>query len=468
MRFRNLAIVAVALLAVAFIGRRVFLAIQHTFHKPPVGARAEKSTPNEQNLFALREIQPVNQQNSYDYTQQGPQKMGGSSGALEADIGLWIKMGAASQSLGSGCESAYNSPCAKQLSVTGQSSTGDTFPLPWKTMSDSSSPGASTPMLLAIIPAGYPDTYQWVDVSVDDRQGHKARWRITHLPPSQHVLAPPIALQNTFQQGNIKATARAYRGRPAYYPPGSPMLLYDIHGTITGGTHQWELGHIARTLEWEPVGYSPQDMGVTYGSQSTLQGIRFECVDQRISQSYGDQPTAYEKNQHFLRLSAQFQQFETYDEKITFHNLTIIKNRNANAFLASKELQTATTPSGITVTLPDFATQTSGNSNRYGGFGGDYMNCVLNFSPATAIASLPRSPLWQHYRRLIMVEVEAAKPFERAGSSSNGNGVRIYSFHLPPNHPKVIPNFTVIVRQRVDLQAVPMTFTLPIGASPRP
>ncbi|MDQ2800473.1 MAG: hypothetical protein M3Y13_12635, partial [Armatimonadota bacterium] len=61
-RFRTPIILAVVLLFAFLLGQRVFLAIQHTFHKPPVGARADKSTPNEQNLFDLREIQPVNQQ----------------------------------------------------------------------------------------------------------------------------------------------------------------------------------------------------------------------------------------------------------------------------------------------------------------------------------------------------------------------------------------------------------------------
>jgi len=64
-----------------------------------------------------------------------------------------------------------------------RASTGDTFPLSWSIGWD-----GSNRHLFLHTPIGYPDTYRWLDVTVRDRNGHQARWRLGNLPQLRHAL----------------------------------------------------------------------------------------------------------------------------------------------------------------------------------------------------------------------------------------------------------------------------------------
>lgn len=76
--------------------------------------------------------------------------------------------------------------------------------------------------------------------------------------------------------------------------------------------------------------------------------------------------------------------------------------------------------------------------------------------------SLPNSPLWQRYKGVVSLSCDIPKPLSADGCTGNGV-VYTYSFHTNKPFPKTIANFPVIIRQQVNLKAVPMTFVLPVG-----
>ncbi len=262
-----------ALVMLALVVRQISQAVKHTFTPPAGLAQLARNSPRTQNNLTLLEIDNVSSDRSYQYTDKGPQDTGGSTQFTAADTGLWIKM-PPDFSLPPNCgQSSYNN-CDKVLSVTARTSTGQSLVLPWQSSSMSGSNNNQT-YLLASIPAGYPDTIRWMDVTLDTLRGDRATWRILHLPPMQHILAPPITPLTTFHQGNIQAVAHAYSGQSQYNPSPNPGIHYDMKGTIRGAAHQWELGHLKETLEWEPTGYVPQDSGFNDGDRQGRQHRQF-------------------------------------------------------------------------------------------------------------------------------------------------------------------------------------------------
>ena len=232
--------VAAVLAVLVLIVRQVTQAVRHTFTPPAGLAQVDRASPRTQNQLTLMETDNVSPDRSYNYTDAGPQDSGGSSNFTTTDTGLWVKL-PPNFSLPPNCTDSQYNACVNPPSITGTSSTGETFPLPWH-MSSPSGPQGSQTYLLAVLPAGYPDTFRWVDVTVDTKQGDKGTWRVTHLPPMQHVIPPPVRAQTTFHQGNIRAVARAYGGPDPNNPTPMPGLRYDIKGTISGAAHQWETG----------------------------------------------------------------------------------------------------------------------------------------------------------------------------------------------------------------------------------
>ena len=234
-----------------------------------------------------------------------------------------------------------------------------------------------------------------------------------------------------------------------------------MKGTIKSAAHQWELGHLTETLEWEPPGYVPQDSGTTMGTGKVGNTVNFEMEGQQL---FYDRSYPYLADTHWSRLSATLQEFETYDETVIFHNVSVVKTKNGSQYLTGSGPQTVTTPSGVTVTLDDVQHR----QNFMGNYGGTGYAVQLSYPQTTLFPSLPRSPFWRKYQRPVKISADIPKPYTSMGSSWGNNegtyqfGVNGYGNKGPL--PKVIANFPVIIRQRVDLRSVPMTFTLPVLA----
>ena len=173
---------------------------------------------------------------------------------------------------------------------------------------------------------------------------------------------------------------------------------------------------------------------------------------------YYNHPDPYLGATHWVRLSARLQEYATYDETVVFHNLSVVKYRGSGGlYLAGAQPQSVTSPSGVTVTLVDVQHEKQLTYSRDGvGF-----SLLIRYPQTNLYPSLPKSPLWRKHNGMVHVTVEVPKPYETYGySGSETEGTSGFRSDKPL--PKVIANFPVTIRQRVDLRAVPMTFTLPV------
>ncbi len=189
--------------------------------------------------------------------------------------------------------------------------------------------------------------------------------------------------------------------------------------------------------------------------------VNFELNGQPL---YYNRSYPYLADTHWTRLSAQLQEFETYDETVVFHNVSVFKTKNGGHYLVGSGPQTVTTPSGVTVTLDDVQHR----QNLMNEWGGNSYAIHLLYPLGTLFPTLPRSPFWRKYKLPIKISADIPKPYSSRGSSY-GNNEGTYSFGVGVNDyqtlgtlPKVIANFPVVIHQRVDLRSVPMTFTLPL------
>lgn len=451
MRLKPTLAAAAALVVLALVVRQVTQAVRRTFAGRPGVARLARATLAAQDGLTLMEIDNVSPQHQYSFSDKGPVDNGGSSPSTESDTGLWIKLPPVVQ-IPMGCSGEDFSPCRDQVTLTAHASDGRAIPLRWHASASRSSDGPT--YILASIPAGYPDTVRWADVTLEDHYGDTATWRILDLPPTQHVLAPPVTPQATFHQANISVTADAYRGTASSYNHTSPMIFFDLHGTITGTANQWEAGHFTETDEWEPPRFVPQDGGFTMGANKAVGSAKLDLT--RL-QPAGDRPEPYIADDHWVRLGVQLQEFKTYDETVTFHNVSVVKTPHGFSYIAARGPQTVTTPSGISLTLVDVQNQKQLTDS----WGGNGYSLLIRYPQSNVFPSLPRSPLWRKHKGIIRASVQVPKPYSSYGSSTSGME-STYSFHADKPLPKVIAAFPVIVRQRVDLRAVPMTFTLPV------
>ncbi len=457
---RPILLALVVLVALGVVVRQINQAAKRTFAPPAGLAQVDKSTPATQNGLTLLEVQNVSPNHNYFYTDKGPQDGGGSpSAAPETDTGLWVKMPPAF-SLPSNHEDSTFIGSSGVLSATARLSDGLQVPLRWRGEADVRN-GNDPVVLLLEIPAGYPETVRWADVTLDDHRGDRATWRVTHLPPMQHVLAPPVTAQVAFHQGAITAHAAAYRGPDPNGNLKTPVLVCDVTGTVKPSPHQWELGPMTLTREWEAPGYVAPSGNVTYGTETKNGVTRVEATDQAV---YALQAQPYLADTHWVRLTARLQEFETYDETVVFHNLSVVKTPTGNRFLVSPRPQTVTTPSGVSVTLVDPRPDRDAHNHNAADTAALMIQCS-----APNLDALPHSPLWRRFKGGVALSCEVPKPYESSGSTGDG-AQGTYMFRAAGPLPKLIASFPVIVRQRVNLRAVPMTFTLPVRDKkpPRP
>jgi len=460
MRPKTVLIALAALVALGLVIRRVDQATHRTFGGRPALARLARATPAYQNGLTLTEIDNVSPDRDYDFSEGRQNDRGGSLAATPAaDTGLWVEL-PPNAPLPPNCYDSLHGPCRGLFTLMARTSDGQELPLRWR---PSASQGGNGPTyILAFIPAGYPDTVRWADVTLEDHHGDMARWRILGLPPMQHVIVPPVTSQTTFHQGNITMTARAYHGTDPNGNGYGPMILCDVSGTITNAPNSWELGPMRLTREWEPPGYVAPGGGATYGvGKDAGNKVTIGATRQAV---YFNQTEAYPGATRWVRLDAPLQEFGTYDETVTFHNLSVIKYRGTKwRYLVGAKPETVTTPSGVSVTLVD----AQHKKLSIHSWGGPSVSLLIHYPQGGKIASLPRSPLWHRHKGVVSVSVEVAKPYDAYGSTAGGSDGSC-SFRLDRPLPKIIASFPVIVRQRIDLRRVPVTFTLPVsGKAPK-
>jgi hypothetical protein len=359
-------------------------------------------------------------------------------------LGLWIKPAWLPKN--APLMATMFSRTQRAFAASGTSSTGEKVPLP-----ASLHQGLNVQWyVLVVIPGGYPDTFKWMDISLKDKAGNTARWRVDGLPPSHHAIPPPVQVQESAKVAQWTIRARAWRTRNANMPGREDAIGYEMKADGQPGPNQWEITRSDATTEWEPA-TAPGGSGTATSSLGNP-GARFGS----------EEVVNYPRSQRYIQLRGEVRQFDAYDEKVTFRGLTVKASQNKNYLLVVNKPITETTPSGVSVTLPT-QNNAPGQPAPTGG-----MSEGLSFSvvlPASGDAkSLPRSPMVARHQGPIGIRIQGFDPpfAERGWSHSVSGGVHEVSVGMPKPPPKGPIDLTVIIRQRVDLQAISYTLTLPV------
>jgi len=438
-----------------------------------LGGKVDASTPLAQNGFVLVDVQQIDKDGRCPYGGPGSNPrynafyVGGGDAVNDdpGGVGLWIRQPP-------GAPNRFWNPPA--LDTTARSSTGDVFHLSATTYTPGVSAGnwftrvlsllrpsrTPEPLLVAHFPGGYPDNYKYMDVSVRDKQGHQARWRVNWLPRSQHRVPAPPVIQDTTRVGNVTIKARAWRASGT----GDGMrggIGYDLSIKMPDDpTYVWNLPDPRGECEWEPSLYAPAKPNVGTGGWFSgtigMGGMPF--------------PAYYLHYQRFASLRTVLQQFAKDEEKVTFHELMIktVGGKNPMNYLVLSRPQTQTTPSGIAITLRAQGVWPPATSSQYFHDGPQFR--LTPAAPPKQPASFPASPLSRRYHRPILLDVspddlvgDDGKVIPRSGSSGGNDQRYGVSLRTPQPHLKHLRSLTFRVTQRVLLHETPVQFTVPVG-----
>lgn len=237
--------------------------------------------------------------------------------------------------------------------------------------------------------------------------------------------------RNTVQVQGVSVTAAAYFDRRS--PPTTSRYAVRIKSTPPG-PWRWEL-------------YNPLwGLGDAWGNQNI---IGQESV------------TPYRARQRQALITCQLRQYDTQEERVTFHDLTITRTMGFG-FLTITTPQTVTTPSGITVSLPVQNQETFMPNGAFCYDGPpDVVFARVALSPGAKRNALPASPLYRRHQVPVSIRVDAAAP---VFMNSNSGDSALPQITLTPRDPKAthLDSLTLIIHQRADLQSIPLAFRVPI------
>ena len=433
----------------------------NALHLPPV---LDASTPRSQNGFILEDIQTPGADDSGDAAVLliRPAVFPKTTTHYQNSDGIYL--------YGSNFDSRV-----PPLQASVQTAAGDVTPLNWKIIGTQAEPQ----FYRIEVPGGYSNECRYIDVTLVPNTGPFPRWRITRLPKMRRVIPDAPAITSSLTRSGITTTAQAWRSRH--------WIFLQVRPILPPNSHQWELARNEHWSEWETFN-QPHRQGSAIGMP--IVGRR--GVFTREDVSYHGALTAdlvapYRSASQDVRMDCTLLQFETYDEQVTFHNLTVKADPSnprdsplkTYAFVLTRPV-TLTTPSGIAVTLPS----QGGDANLPMG---DKINLKITI-PQTAMPSdLPQSPLVRQFGKPVTLSVLFAPPYDAYGHTVERGETRTYSMWPPKNPawhysqlkgvpriplfldvPPVLKDLTIIIRQHVDLQTIPMIFTVPVSDTPPP
>ncbi len=361
------------------------------------------------------------------------------------------------------------------VQATGQTAGGDVTPLPWTLIGDETHPH----FVRVEIPGGYSNDSRFIDVTLVTSSGPFPRWRIMRLPNMRRIIPNTPQITDSMTANGVTTTARAWRSRHRIYLQTCPIL--------PPNSHQWEIATNNLWPEWEKF---DQPHGQDPIIRMPILGRNGAFADRDIE--YGgtlsnEVPADYRSASRYVRQSCTLRQFETYDESVTFHNLAVKADPSNTRDLPLKTYTftipyplTLTTPSGIVVTLP-------AQRRDAGPVISERINLKLTVQQAASPSDLPHSPLVHQFGKPVTISVKFAPPYDADGYIVAPGDTRTYSLWPPQNPawrhrtpedishtplfldlPPVLKDFSVVIHQRVDLQAIPMTFTVPVSDTPPP
>jgi hypothetical protein len=177
---------------------------------------------------------------------------------------------------------------------------------------------------------------------------------------------------------------------------------------------------------------------------------------------YGNQKTA--------TIKATLWKYETLEEPVTFRDLDLepladdaeTKAGFTPRFLSLKSPITETTPSGIQITLP--AQNVQHFSDMFPVFDGNPNALFIRVqtTPDRLDSVVPLSPLYKKYGKPLRIQLDCEKPNYMVFYQAD-NTYKIIAIGLPDL--KTVTNIgslALIVRQRVNLEKIPISLVLPI------
>ncbi len=442
----------------------------------------DAATPRAQNGWVLEDIQLPGQHqdfasrgfSGFQYKQVDFEAREGWT--LKPDtqdaFGLWLTPPLGSVAVTASFDSANNTD-GKQVSITARLSTGELLPLEWHLRSQEqwTRPGETgVSFLFVALPTGYPNTCRFVDFDVSDQHGHAAHWRITRLPRMRHAVPPPAKVTDSVTENGITMSAKAWHQQDWQSNSSIETIL---HPVLPANSHQWDVNITRREPEWEAFGTDGRDHGSSSSGPPILgrNGVFSTQFEQWFGGGIlgyaGSDP--YPRTTRFVRIDTELRQFETYDEPTTFHNIAL-GHEGRGYYLVIPEPLSITTPSGVTITLPAQGKPRDGSL-------GEGISVLVKVRPSInsdlVPSPLPNSPLARIFGKPVRLSLIFPQPYSASSWSYMQNGAPAdYGLSLPRDPkdfrkilppPPVLKDFTMIVRQRVDIQTIPMTFTLSIA-----
>lgn len=493
-------------------------------------AQIDPSTPKSQSGYTLLAIVRGDAQGQYHFPVPGNLSFlsGPASSGYPGGIGLWIKgpAPAAPAKRAKGARSVPSQfvqmPDVAAIGLHGESVTAQCARS--YAQGDYSPGNRKPPLYLVSIPGGYPDGYGSIDVIISDLSGHRAQWRLTHLPQSYHAISGPVKPHATFAADGVRLSVNAWHDNGPSFGNSDHAdfrgIDYQIQSKMPAGT-KWEVRITKQELEWEPLNPAKSaaslqryPIGYVRPPLATLP-LNPTGVHSSLFRPQGAIRNPYAAHDHYIRLEGSLVQVATTDEPLTFHNLSVkaLPNPYANqahvvgpggklrAYVPppSYEIvgakQTAVTPSGVSVTLMPLSALRNVPSG-FGGFG-DSARMLLKFDkggPRSGPVALPKSSLYRKYRKPVTITLQATAPYMLEniypaemvvfpGMSASGqlwfanlrfNNQRPAGKRLPngrfvlaqskPTIPKHLDHLTLTVHEQADIKSIPVSFLVPVAA----
>ena len=326
------------------------------------------------------------------------------------------------------------------VQATAKTSEGDVTPLIWLIVGNDAGPQ----YLRVQIPGGYSGDCRFLDVSLVTNNGPFPCWRLTRLPPMRPSIPRPITAQSAATANGVSLTAEAHRIQK--------MIRLQTRVVAPPQSHQWEITMSRQRSEWEGYDDAPLQSSVAWPISSMLEHTKYDWY-----------AAPYHSTSRYVSAYYTLQQYETHDEPVTFHGVDIRRDEDEGPlglltnYVRLQQAQTITTPSGVTVTLP-----AQGQGAQHG-LQGDCFNFFLSVEPFGPKNALPASPLAKTYGKPVSISLAFPSGQSLSSWTTEDGSQHQYAIrdrrvtHLGPQ------DFTVIIRQRVDLQTAPVTLTIPVS-----
>jgi hypothetical protein len=377
-----------------------------------------------------------------------------------------------------------------------RSSAGDKFTVPWyyeggclegggDPCLESRTASTSPHIIATVIPAGYPSSVSYFDVSISDHFHHYAHWRIIHLPKSRQTL--PQGSRSSLSEDGVTVGLKAVCSQGSFKSSNWPLvnLFLTVDRLSPNALHKWVLYQRPSqrpTLAWQP--YKMPWMKSTSDENVRRPVTEFWLCSHTaaFTSKIATLPTPYARDNSTASFHGFLSQYEAQSCSFDIKDVAIERIRaceggmfeNADSISLPKKVQIAAC-GGLTFTLPKqrmtpktVLMMTPDSLNL--------MWQVEGLSPSGksyAMAAIPNSPLCKQYHHPALIWFEASADGKPLGigyglpDRSQMDKPIMVHFPVPFLLPDVIHNLKITVHERVEIKRIPVVLTAPIVSAGR-